>query len=102
MLPKLDIASTSLHDKIAAAVEHGFSVRIANLLSPELVAKLMPALAGAGVAIPATALYMAHRNKKRTDQAKNHAFGAGMAAGVAAPRIIRSLNAALNPDAGVM
>lgn len=102
MLPKLDIRSTSMPAKVAEALERGFSVRIANLLSPELAAKILPALLGAGVAIPATAAFMAHRNAKKMDRAKNHSFGAGMAAGIATPRILRTLNSALNPGMGVM
>lgn len=102
MLPRLDIRSTSTTAKIAEAVEHGFSVRLANLLSPDVAAKLLPALMGAGVAIPATAALMHHLNRKKMDHAKNRSFGAGMAAGIAAPKVVRTINDVLNPPTGVM
>jgi len=62
-----------------------------HAMDPTLAQKLMYGLGGGLAAgIPTYALTRLHDAKER-DVAKNHAFGAGLATGVAAPRIIQGL-----------
>lgn len=65
---------------------------------PRLVRSLISGGAGALLGGGALAALSRSREDAAVDQARNTAFGAGMAAGLAGPRIVDVLHAALHPQ----
>jgi hypothetical protein len=60
-------------------------------IDPQLLRMLLAGGAGAVAAGVPAALITRHADEKARQQASNRAFGAGLATGVAAPRIVRGL-----------
>lgn len=75
----------ALHQELVKVAEAKLAV------SPETMKMLLAGGAGAlGVGVPAALLTHAHDERQKA-HAQNNAFGAGMATGIATPRILKGL-----------
>lgn len=88
--------STAREHNVVARLKQAAETKVA--MDPGLVKLLLAGGAGALLG-GGLGSHVAHKHDEETARrGKNVAFGAGMAAGLASPRIVGGLNAKLNPQ----